>query len=158
MGLPLNLEDIDKWTNSCSDIGDIREFASLPGACAILNEEKLKELIERNCHEKVKIETAKLIAKDSSLTFGKAKKQLIQNLTQTMRSICREFISQEPKRIGGFVYAPRHYKPKNKFGRQYGYNKNGQVKTLQMAWGALLRPLCFDGVLCYRNRYVLLPG
>ena len=78
MGLPLNLEDIDKWTNPCSDIGDVRECVSLPGACAILNEEKLKELIERNCHEKLKIETAKLIAKE---TFGKAKKQLVQNLT-----------------------------------------------------------------------------
>ena len=58
------------WTNPCSDIGDVREF---PGACAILNEEKLKEQIECNCHEKLKIETAKLIAQDSSLTLAKPK-------------------------------------------------------------------------------------
>ena len=122
MGLPLNLEDIDKWTNPYSYIGDVREFVSLPGACAILNEEKLKELIE----------------------------ELIQNLTQTMRSICREFISHE--RIGGFVYAPRYYKPKNEFGRQYGYNENGQVKTLQMAWGAPL----YTSINCARSTRILI--
>ena len=73
-----------------------------------------------------------------------------------MRRICREFISQEPKRIGGFVYAPRYYKPKDEFGRQYGYNVNGQVRTLQDGMGCPPAPI--DGFLCNRNRYVIVPG
>ena len=90
MVLPLNLEDVDKWTNPCSDIGDVREFVSLPGACAILNEKNLKELIERNCHEKLNIETAKLIAKDSSLS---------------QKAIYSEFNTDHAK------YLPRIHKP-----------------------------------------------
>ena len=79
--------DLVEWNDwRPTEIGGVREFVSLPGACALLNQEDLKALIERNCQEKLKKEIVKLIAKDSSLTHGKAKKQVIQNVTQTMRT------------------------------------------------------------------------